>query len=92
MRVVFVAALIFALAACRGEPTPRDYQNAPPAMTHPVKSDTQTPTARGVQVESPQPSSGAEGTVVKHDTSTTLPDQAPVTTTVTTGTTATTTT
>jgi len=81
---LWIAASIFAFVACRGEPTPRDYQNAPPAMTHPVKSETQTPTAHGVEAESPQPSSGAEGTVVKHDTATTMKDQAPATTKTTT--------
>lgn len=60
---------------------PRDYQNAPPAMTHPVKTESETPTARGVQAESPQPTTGVEGPVTKTDTTTTLPDQSPVTTT-----------
>lgn len=49
------------LAACRGEPTPRDYQNSPPGMTHPVTSSAQSPTANGMPGAGAEPSSGAEG-------------------------------
>lgn len=55
-------AIIAALAACRGEPVPRDYQNAPPAMTHPPQTQSQTPSAQGMGQAPPQPSSGVEGT------------------------------
>ena len=55
-------AIITLLAACRGEPVPRDYQNAPPAMTHPPQSKTDTPTAHGMGKAPPEPSKGVEGT------------------------------
>jgi len=85
----FILLIIVALAACRGEPTPRDYQNAPPAMTHPAQSATQTPTQHGMGQAPPVVSSGAEGTAVPYQPvtpppkpqTTTMPDQAPVTTT-----------
>lgn len=56
-----IAVTLLFLAGCRGEPTPRDYQNAPPAMTHPVTSSSQTPTAQGMPGAAPETSSGAEG-------------------------------
>ena len=55
-------AIIAALAGCRGEPVPRDYQNAPPAMTHPPQTQSETPSAHGMGQAPPQPSSGVEGT------------------------------
>lgn len=94
--------IISSLAGCRGEPVPRDYQNAPPAMTHPPQSAKETPAANGMQAESPHPSSGAEGTVAPYEpvappttatsatTATSVVNAPPVTTT--TGTAATTTT
>ena len=57
-----MAAIIAALAGCRGEPVPRDYQNAPPAMTHPADSKEQTPTAGGGGQAPPEPTAGVEGT------------------------------
>src|SRR5436305_14870 len=46
MRITIIAAsVLLLLSACRGEKPPRDYQNAPPAMTHPPTSSAQTPTA-----------------------------------------------
>ena len=56
-----VAAAVMALVACRGEKTPRDYQNNPPAMTHPVTSSTDTPTAHGMPGAAPEPNKGVEG-------------------------------
>ncbi len=53
------AALL--LADCRGERPPRDYQNSPPAMTHPATTSSQTPTAHGMPGAAPEPSKGAEG-------------------------------
>jgi hypothetical protein len=50
-------------AGCRGERPPRDYQNNPPAMTHPVDSKSQSPAQHGMPGPGPEPSSGAEGTV-----------------------------
>jgi putative VirB-like lipoprotein len=87
-RIFFMLSIIALLAACRGEPVPRDYQNAPPAMTHPPQTATQSPPARGVQPP-PQPSSGVEGTAAPYQPSnpppkpqtTTMPDKPPVTTT-----------
>ena len=86
MRIWFTAATAFLLLACgRGEPVPRDYQNAPPAMTHPVTSSSQTPTAHGLPGAAPEPSSGAEGTVAPNQPvsatapTLTLKDQAPST-------------
>ncbi len=93
----FIPLIIAALAACRGEPVPRDYQNAPPAMTHPADSSSQTPAQHGMGQAKPEPSSGAEGTSAPNtqtgpDAKTlTMPDTPPVSTTTTT-TTATTTT
>jgi hypothetical protein len=82
-----ILAIIAALAACRGESVPRDYQNAPPAMTHPPQKKSESPPARGVQPP-PQPSSGVEGTVAPYKPvtppaqpqQTTMPDTPPVTT------------
>src|SRR5881275_230035 len=59
--MLLIGALALAVAACRGEKVPRDYQNEPPAMTHPVNSGTQTPTAHGMPGAAPEPSKGAEG-------------------------------
>ena len=75
-----LAAVAF-LVACRGEPVPRDYQNSPPAVTHPVTSSRQSPTASGLPNAAPE-STAAEGktngkAVSPVQTSTTLKDQAP---------------
>lgn len=56
-----MAWFLLFLAACRGEPTPRDYQNAPPGMTHPVTSSSQTPSANGMPGPAAETNSGAEG-------------------------------
>jgi hypothetical protein len=64
MRVVSVPASLFIalfLAACQREAPPRDYQNNPPAMTHPVTSSSQSPAARGMKGPAPEPSRGVEG-------------------------------
>lgn len=92
MRITIVAATLLLLLACRGEKVPRDYQNAPPAMTHPPMSSSQTPTAHGMSGAAPQPSKGAEGiNITRQPTSGTAPtetlgNQAPVTTTAATAT------
>src|SRR6185503_1940184 len=91
----FIILIIAALAACRGEPTPRDYQNAPPAMTHPADSSAQAPSQHGMGQATPEPTSGVEGTAAPNTHSgadpktTTMPDTPPVTTTTTTVTTTT---
>ena len=85
MRRILCLAVV-ALAACRGERVPRDYQNNPPAMTHPVTKSSDTPTAHGMPGPAPQPSKGAEGSnVTRQPTSATsstytISDQAPATT------------
>lgn len=81
--------IIAALAACRGEPVPRDDQNAPPAMTHPADSSAQSPSQHGMGQARPEPSSGAEGTSAPNQPleapaqpqQTTMPDTPSVTTT-----------
>jgi hypothetical protein len=96
-----IVAVVLILLGCRGESVPRDYQNAPPAMTHPPQNAKQTPAANGMQAEAPNPSTGVEGRknsqqpVTPPATGTsTMPDTPPVTTmtTTTTVTTAATTT
>jgi hypothetical protein len=89
MRISIVAVLL-ALTACRGEPVPRDYQNAPPAMTNPPQTQSQTPSAGATGQASPEPSTGVEGTAGPYeqlsptDTSTTtMADTPPVPTTTT---------
>jgi len=62
---LLIGGLLVLIAACRGEKVPRDYQNEPPAMTHPVNSSTQTPTAHGMPGPAPEPSHGAEGNTQK---------------------------
>jgi hypothetical protein len=61
VRTAVLATLLVALFACRGEPVPRDYQNEPPAMTHPPLKSGQTPTAHGMPNAAPEPNSGVEG-------------------------------
>jgi hypothetical protein len=89
MRIAtFATALLlfFTLSGCRGERTPRDYQNAPPAMTHPATSSGQTPSANGMRGAAPEPSQGAEGINVTRQPATgtqpaeKLKNQAPTTT------------
>lgn len=84
---MIVVVILAALAGCRGEPVPRDYQNAPPDMTHPPASQTATPSGAATGQAPPQPSTGVEGTAgpyepVQPDTNTTtIPDTPPVSTT-----------
>jgi hypothetical protein len=91
-RTAVVLATLALLASCRGERVPRDYQNNPPAQTHPVTSSATTPTAKGL------PGASAESTAAGNvstaapnkpvdptERSTTIKDQAP-TSTETTGT------
>jgi hypothetical protein len=81
--------LILLAVACRREMPPRDYQNNPPAMTHPVTSSAQSPTQNGLPNAAPEPSKGAEGKVNGKPTSPvppqtlTLKDQPPANTTTT---------
>lgn len=80
----FLIAAAFALVACRGEPTPRDYQNEPPAMTHPPTKPAQTPSAKGLPGPAPEPNSGVQGRTTKPVNPVPAPppklkDQAPAT-------------
>jgi hypothetical protein len=61
MRHITCLAAVVLLAACGGEKVPRDYQNNPPAMTHPVTKSSDSPTAHGMPGAAPEPSKGAEG-------------------------------
>jgi hypothetical protein len=88
MRITIIAAsVLLLLSACRGEKPPRDYQNAPPAMTHPPTSSAQTPSANGMRGPGPEPSKGAEGRNITREPASataapaTVGNQAPVTTT-----------
>jgi hypothetical protein len=81
MRTLTVLAASVLLVACRGERVPHDYQNSPPAVTHPVTSSQQTPSAAGLPNAAPE-STAAEGktngkAVSPEQTSTVLKDQAP---------------
>jgi hypothetical protein len=83
---IAIAAVLVLFGGCRGEKAPRDYQNAPPAMTHPANSSAQTPTANGMPGPGPEPSKGAEGPNITQKpsgpapASDTLGNQAPATT------------
>jgi hypothetical protein len=88
MRTLIVVALIAALTACRGEPVPRDYQNAPPDVTNPPATKSETPSGAATGQAPPQPTTGVEGTagpyeqVSPTDTSTTtMADTPPATAT-----------
>jgi len=78
-------ALVVLAMACRRETPPRDYQNNPPAMTHPVTSSSQSPAGQGMKVAAPEPSKGAEGKNITRKPvspippTLTLKDQPPVT-------------
>lgn len=80
-----VILLAIAFAGCRGEPVPRDYQNAPPAMTHSPQKKSETPTANGMPPAAPEPKTGVEGkNITGKPTSpvpptTTLKDRPPAT-------------
>lgn len=88
MRVVIVAAILM-LSACRGEPVPRDYQNAPPAATNPPQTRSETPSVGATGQAPPQPSTGNEGTAGPYeqmtptDTATTTMADTPPTATTT---------
>jgi hypothetical protein len=71
------SAAFLLLVACRGERPPRDYQNSPPAMTHPATTSSQTPSANGMPGAAPEPSRGAEGRNVSRKPVTPLPATPP---------------
>lgn len=90
MRRWIVVAALVALGACRGEPVPRDYQNAPPEASHPPQTQSQAPSEAASGNAPPQPSTGNEGTAGPYEpmtppaegaTTTTMADTPPTTTT-----------
>jgi hypothetical protein len=74
--VPFAAALLLVVASCRGEKTPRDYQNIPPAATHPATSSSATPTAHGMPGPAAEPTAGAEGQAAPYKTINPVPPAA----------------
>ena len=83
---IVVAVLV--LAACRGEPVPRDYQNHPPEASHPPQAESAVPSEPAAGNAPPQPSTGNEGKAGPYEqmtteggTATALPDTPPTTTT-----------
>jgi hypothetical protein len=84
MRALLILTIL--MAACRRESPPRDYQNNLPAMTHPATSSAKSPSGQGMRGAAPEPNKGVEGKsnrkpVDPTQTTTTLKDQAPVTST-----------
>ena len=84
---IYLSLILLALA-CKREMPPRDYQNAPPAMTHPPTTSAQSPAQNGMPSGAPEPSKGAEGKTNRKPTSpvpatVTLKDQPPANTTTT---------
>ena len=80
MKLLLLGCLVLALAACRGENPPRDYQNNPPAMTHPPQSKAESPAEKGMAQPKPEQSTGAEGTAAPYEpATTTTADTPPVT-------------
>jgi hypothetical protein len=84
MRALLIITIL--MTACKREMPPRDYQNNPPAMTHPVTSSAKSPTGAGMKGAAPEPNKGVEGKsnrkpVDPSQATTTLKDQAPTTTT-----------
>jgi hypothetical protein len=59
MRILLVLSVL--AAACSREAPPRDYQNNPPAMTHPPTSSAQSPSVNGMKGAAPEPNKGVEG-------------------------------
>lgn len=72
MRILIVLS-VFAVA-CSREAPPRDYQNNPPAMTHPVDNSAGSPTAHGMPGAAPEPNKGVEGKNVTRQPTTTAPN------------------
>jgi len=83
---IYLSLILLALT-CRREMPPRDYQNNPPAMTHPPTTSAQSPSEAGMKGAAPEPSKGVEGkNTTRKPTSPipptlTLKDQPPVSTT-----------
>ncbi|HYS52982.1 MAG TPA: hypothetical protein VER58_04355 [Thermoanaerobaculia bacterium] len=83
MRRLLIITIV--MAACKREMPPRDYQNNPPVMTHPVTSSAQSPSGAGMKGAAPEPTKGVEGKNITRKPvdptkpTATLKDQAPVT-------------
>ncbi|HET7712039.1 MAG TPA: hypothetical protein VFL80_08940 [Thermoanaerobaculia bacterium] len=93
MRRGFPFAIVIALlAACRGEPVPRDYRNNPPAMTHPVDKKEDAPSQHGMGASTPETATTATGQMLPTDSPGTATTGTATTTTGTVQTTTTTTT
>lgn len=85
---MLIVVAMLALAACRGEPVPRDYQNHPPGVSHPPQTQSEVPSEAATGTAPPQPSTGNEGTAGPYEqmtteggTATSIPDTPPTTTT-----------
>jgi hypothetical protein len=85
---MLIVVALLALAACRGEPVPRDYQNAPPDVGNAAQTKSDTPSQGATGNAPPQPSTGNEGTAGPYEqmtteggTTTTMADTPPTTTT-----------
>jgi hypothetical protein len=61
MKKLAPVLLMFLLLGCRGEKVPRDYQNMPPAVSHPVDAPSEAP-SREREIGIPEPSTGPQGT------------------------------
>ncbi|HYC90246.1 MAG TPA: hypothetical protein VEO54_13605 [Thermoanaerobaculia bacterium] len=84
---MLIVVALLALAACRGEPVPRDYQNAPPDVSNPPQTKSDTPSQGATGTAPPQPSTGNEGKAGPYEqmtteggTTTTMPDTPPTST------------
>ena len=85
---MLIVVAMLALTACRGEPVPRDYQNAPPDVGNAAQTKSDTPSQGASGEATPQPSTGNEGKAGPHEqmtteggTATSLPDTPPTSTT-----------
>lgn len=66
MRLTAVTIVSLLFVGCHGESVPRDYQNSPPAVSHPVDNKSQAPAQHTTRTSDPEPSSGAEGTTAPY--------------------------
>jgi hypothetical protein len=66
MKAIVLISGIGLVLGCRGESVPRDYQNTPPAVTHPADDPAEAPGAAN-STAMPEPTSGAEGTSAPYE-------------------------
>ena len=85
---MLIVVAMLALTACRGEPVPRDYQNAPPDVGKAAQTQADTPSQGATGTAPPQPTTGNEGKAGPYEqmtteggTTTTMADTPPTTTT-----------